>query len=541
MQQLGLTQSQQDALNHDITQYNQRVDIEDTHLELLRIGTHERLLHGKLHIEAAQLDLMQDGKHKDEAKERHFKGIKSRMNRFAQAGYKRLMDNHLGGLLLDADQADYSLTSASALRRAQSFLKSKGMDISFAGDWTKVCESLGQEGGGNSLRGRPTDFTPASSSRILPDGDLTLNDARTIYAEMICENPIQNTVQNAAIQTPLTIPQPYSSCKGPPQTIQTKDSSQINLSAGEEAPVDSGPTSKKLNKGSASSRDLPNSTLADCAGIPRNLALASKAETTAMRPSKPGIKRTLSGIEITENARKNQAPKTPLNKVTEKQPSNPDSKISQGSADSDRSTIPARRRPTKLTLTTHALETPAGPAFPPLSNPSDPMKTRSQSSSDKPIRSPTARRLPARYSDSLPDTASSAGSSNRRSSYTKMMTDWASPPQTVSPLTTSMEKASIEDGEDERQTVAERTRAAVQSQNGPGRRGRPRKTSVIPMHTESIAPIPGASAPTPSEQGKKHTGKKVASRTQTPNPTSGPSSKVAPPKLNKGTARKTKK
>lgn len=533
-------QLQQDALNHDITHFNQRLDVEDTHLELLRMETHERLLHGKLHIEAAQLDLMRDGKHVDEAKERHFKGVKSRMNRFAQADYKQLMNNHLDGLLV-ADQVDYSLTSTSALRRAQAFLKSKGMDVSFAGEWTKVYEGIGRAGGGNVLREQPIDVTPALSSRTPPEGDLNLINARSIYAETIGRNPPQSIVQDAAIQTPLTLPQLQSSCIRPPQTTQALDLNPMDLSAGGGAYVNPYSTSRKLNKESDTSGGLPNFNPAKYAEVPHKLPLFSKAQTIATRPPKMGIKRTSSGNEITGKSGKNQAPKTPSNKLTEKQPSNPDSTISQGSVNDGHNTIPARRRPTKLTLTTHALETPAEPGFTPSGNPSDHEKTRSQLSSDKPVRSPTARRLPARYSDSLPDPASSAGSSNRRSSDSKLMTEWTSPSQTVSPLTTSMEKASIEDGVADKKGVARVAHTGVEGQKVPGRRGRPRETSGLPMPAELDAPFLGVTAPASSDKGKNPAGKKVASRTRTPNLVPGPSSKVAPPKPKKGPGRRSKK
>ncbi|KAL9122131.1 MAG: hypothetical protein Q9187_001308 [Circinaria calcarea] len=542
MQQLGLTQSQQDALNYEITLHNQRLEVEDTQLELLRMETHEKLLHGKLHIELAQLNLMRDGKHEDEAKERLFKGVKCRMNRFTQAGYKRVMENHLEGLLLDKDQANYSLTSTSALQRAQAYLKSKGMDVSLAGNWEKVAEGLGQAEDDNVPRRQPANVTLPSLNPTIPEYDLSLVSARSIYAEMIGENNPPNAGLAAPIQTQHPLSERYPSCIGPPQTTPALNSSQVVPSTRESAPGDLDTKSRELNQATDPSRRPANNDPTECAEMPPTLPMAAEVPIKIAQPLKTGIKRTSSGNEIAEKSGKNPAPKTPSNKHTEKKrAANPESTGIQASVEGDCSSTPARRRPTKLTLTTQDLETPAGPGCTASSSRSDPVKTLSQSKSDKPVRSPTARRLPARYSDSLPEIASSAGSSTRRSSYSKMVTEGTSPPQTASPLANSMSQASMEDVTDDNQAVAETTHAAVESQKAPVRNGRQRKTSMQPRLAESIVPLLGSSGPSPSGKGKTPAGRKPAPKSETPNPTPEPSSKAAPPKPKKQPARKTKK
>lgn len=542
MQRLGLTQSQRDAFNHEITLHNQRLDVEDTQLELLRMETHEKLLRGKLHIEVAQLNLMRDGKHEDEAKERLFKGVKCRMNRFAQAGYKRLMENHLERLLLDEDQANYSLTSTSALQRAQAYLKSRGIDVSLAGNWEKVAEGLGQAEDDNVPSTRPTNVTLPSLNPTIPEYDLSLVNARSIYAEMIGEDNPPNAVLAAPLQIPHPLSERYPSCIGPPQTTPALNSSQVEPSTRENVPGDLGTNSRDLNQATYPSWRPASNEPTECAEVPPTLPLAAELPIKAALPPKAGIKRTSSGNEIAEKPGKNLAPKTPSNKLTEKKrPAKPESTGLQASVEGDCSSIPARRRPSKLTLTTQDLETPAGHGFAASSSRSDPVKTLSQSKSDKPVRSPTARRLPARYSDSLPEIASSTGSSTRRSSYSKMMTEGTSPPQAASPLATSMSQASMEEVTDDQQAVAETTHTAVESQKAPVRKGGQRKTSMQPRLAESTVPLLRSSGPAPSGKGKTPAGMTLAPKSETPNPTPEPSSKAAPPKPKKQPVRKTKK
>ena len=121
------------------------------------------------------------------------------------------------------------------------------------------------------------------------------------------------------------------------------------------------------------------------------------------------------------------------------------------------------------------------------------------------------------------------------------MTEWTSPPQTALPLTTSVEKAPVEDRADDTEEVIRVAHTSDEGQKGPARRGRPRKTPVRPMPAGLNDSTLGISASVASDKSRNPAGKKVGSRTQTPNLAPGPSSKVAPSKPKNGAARKTKR